>query len=64
MRSPVPLNDVGGGLPILARCKKCGRGFVTEPQEYPAFDPYLPPGTRRLDTEEPCGGEIEPLRDQ
>lgn len=45
----------------VARCTKCGRGFVTMPRAWPAFDPFLPIGTpRQLCTEGTpiCGGAI------
>jgi rRNA maturation protein Nop10 len=28
-------------LPVVAKCQKCGREFVTHPRKYPAHDPYL-----------------------
>lgn len=45
----------------VARCKKCGRGFVTLPAKWPARDPYWPQGILRSQwhTAKPCDGEIE-----
>lgn len=48
-------------LPVVARCLKCGREFVTLPAKpRPWRDAYLPLGTRPRDrdTTEVCGGEI------
>lgn len=48
-------------LPILAKCKKCGRGFVTLPTKLPAFDPFGPANQhfRRNDYIPECGGRVE-----
>jgi len=49
-------------MPVVARCTKCGREFVTLPKEWPAYDPYWPRGTpNRLCIQQtrPCNGEIE-----
>lgn len=48
-------------LPTLAVCKKCGRGFVTIPRTFPAFDVFAPATRPYAKGEErpECGGEIE-----
>lgn len=45
-------------LTILAKCTRCGRGFVTLPKTLPAFDQYgRADGYRAGDPV--CGGKIE-----
>jgi hypothetical protein len=45
-------------LPILAKCTRCGRGFLTLPAEWPAFDAYgRADGYRAGDPV--CGGEMK-----
>jgi rRNA maturation protein Nop10 len=48
-------------LAILAKCRKCGRGFVTLPKKLPAFDPFGPADQhyRVGDNIPVCGGRIE-----
>lgn len=50
-------------LPIVARCKKCGREFVALPQPWPTQDFYLPMCTpwNLAENTPPCGGEIVPV---
>lgn len=53
-------------LPIVARCKKCGRGFVDVGTQTSATlrDPFYPHGawpTKANPDVEICGGEIELL---
>lgn len=46
-------------MPVVARCTKCGREFLTLPKKWPACDPYSPLGsTGRI-----CGGAIEKVED-
>lgn len=45
-------------MKVVARCEKCGRGFVTRPAKEPAFDPFVPVGKRGG---EACGGRIVPV---
>lgn len=51
---------VSSNLPVVARCKKCGREFLTLPERRPWTDPYLPQGIRAKEwmTAQVCGGEI------
>lgn len=48
-------------LSILAKCAKCGRGFVTVPAKLPAFDQFGPADRhyRAGDDIPVCGGRIE-----
>lgn len=53
-------------LPIVARCTKCGRGFVSMPRQRPAFDKYGVVANPLRARGEPlryveCGGEIIPI---
>jgi hypothetical protein len=51
-------------LPIVARCQKCGRGFVTlSDKPRPWLDPYTwsPTGGKYRPDNPVCGGEIVPL---
>lgn len=51
--------------PILARCKKCGRGFVSVGTARPWRDAYYPKGTWPTKSNpdvEICGGEVELTR--
>ena len=53
--------DEDCGLPVIGRCKACGRGFVILPDRKPWIDDYAPDMTD--DPERVCGGEIELTRE-
>jgi hypothetical protein len=48
-------------LPILAKCQRCGRGFVSLPREHVIFDPFSPALGSRVEPRRDgtCGGRIE-----
>lgn len=49
-------------MPILARCKRCGRGFLSIGTAKPWVDAYYPVGvwpTKKHPDVEVCGGTIE-----
>jgi hypothetical protein len=48
--------------PILARCTKCGRGYITIGTARPWIDRYYPPGTwptKKNPHVDECGGTVE-----
>lgn len=52
--------DEQGRLLTIARCTKCGRGFVSMPDKGRMTDGYPAMGSPK-DNKKPCGGVIEML---
>lgn len=54
-------------LPIVAKCKKCGRDFLTLPADGDMTDRFYPQGTPysaiKSGAAKPCCGEIVPPTD-
>lgn len=49
-------------MPVICRCEKCGREFVTLPKTWPATDSYPPADVhyraKDLPTNDVCGGQL------